>query len=334
LSSLLDRLDPGLRRRLRKRRFPIWCTPMLATLTDEHFSRKGWIFEDKLDGERVLAFRDGSDVRLLSRNRKSCASAYPEIVAAIGAQPLKQFVGDGEVVAFDGSISSFAKLQPRMHVRDPDEARKSGVKVCYCLFDLLYADGHDTTRLPLIARKKLLRTALRFRDPLRFSAHRATHGEKFLAQVCRKGLEGLIAKRADAEYVHRRSTDWLKFKCANEQEFVVGGYSDPKGARVGLGALLLGYYERRRLKFAGEVGTGFSNEVLATLHERLSRLEQREPPFEHDGLPASGVHWVRPRLVAQVAFTEWTREGKLRHPRFKGLRRDKRPAEVVRERPS
>jgi bifunctional non-homologous end joining protein LigD len=334
LSGLFDRVDPQLRRRLRKRRFPQWCAPMLATLTDEHFSREGWIFEDKLDGERVLAFRRDGNVRLLSRNRKSCATAYPEIVDAIRAQPSRNFVVDGEVVAFDGAVSSFAKLQPRMHVRDPDDARRSGIRVCYCLFDLLYADGHDTTRLPLVERKDLLRAALRFREPLRFSAHRATHGEKFLAEACRKGLEGLIAKRADAEYAHRRSTDWLKFKCANEQEFVVGGYSDPKGARVGLGALLLGYYDRRKLRFAGEVGTGFSNEVLERLHERLSRLEQREPPFNEEGLPASGVHWVRPRLVAQVAFTEWTREGKLRHPRFKGLRRDKRPTEVVRERPS
>jgi ATP-dependent DNA ligase len=144
--------------------------------------------------------------------------------------------------------------------------------------------------------------------------------------------EGLIAKCADAEYVHPRSTDWLKFKCSNEQEFVIGGYSDPKGSRVGLGALLLGYYERRKLKYAGEVGTGFSNQMLERLRNQLSRLEQREPPFERDTLPKRGVHWVKPRLVAQVAFTEWTRQGRLRHPRFKGLRRDKRPAEVARER--
>ena len=143
----------------------------------------------------------------------------------------------------------------------------------------------------------------------------------------------MIAKRADAPYVHRRSTDWLKFKCINEQEFVVGGYTDPKGSRIGLGALLLGYYEDGKLKYAGEVGTGFSNEMLKYLHERLSRLERRTPPFEDEALPRrSGVHWVSPRLVVQGAFTEWTPEGRLRHPRFRGLRRDKRPEEVVRER--
>jgi bifunctional non-homologous end joining protein LigD len=304
---------------------------MLATLTDEPFSREGWIFERKLDGERVLAFRRGSRVRLLSRNQKIINTAYPEIAEAIAAQPARDFVVDGEVVAFDGAVSSFAKLQPRMHVRDPKQARASGVKVYYYVFDLLYADGYDATRLPLLERKKLLRAALRYRDPLRFSAHRATRGEAFLAQACSEGLEGLIAKRADGEYVHRRSTDWLKFKCTNEQEFVIGGYSDPKGSRVGFGALLLGYYQRGKLKYAGEVGTGFNRQMLEDLHARLSRLEQGAAPFERDALPGTGVHWVRPRLVAQVAFTEWTREGKLRHPRFKGLRRDKPAREVVRE---
>ena len=252
---------------------------MLATLTEKHFSRKGWIFEHKFDGERMLAFRNGATVRLLSLNRKSYAAAYPEVVEAISAQLLREFVVDGEVVAFDGAVSSFAKLQPRMQVRDAEQARKTGIKVCYCVFDLLYIDGYDTTRLPLTERKKLLRSALRYRELLRFSNHRATHGERFLSEACRKGLEGLIAKRADGEYVHGRSSDWLKFKCANEQEFVVGGYSDPKGARVGFGALLLGYYERGALKYAGEVGTGFSNPMLEQLSRRLSRLESREPRF-------------------------------------------------------
>jgi DNA ligase D-like protein (predicted ligase) len=332
LSSVLDGLAPELRRKLRRRRFPTWCPPMLATLTYKHFSREGWVFEHKLDGERVLAFRHGRDVQLLSRNRKSCAAAYPEVVEAVAAQR-GSFVVDGEVVAFDGSVSSFAKLQRRMQVRDPEQARKTGVEVFYYTFDLLYVDGYDTTQLPLVERKKLLQSALRYADPLRFLEHRATHGEKFLAEACRKGLEGLIAKRADAPYVHRRSTDWLKFKCINEQEFVVGGYTDPKGSRIGLGALLLGYYEDGKLRYAGEVGTGFSNEMLKYLHERLSRLERRTPPFEDEALPRrSGVHWVSPQLVVQVAFTEWTPEGRLRHPRFRGFRRDKRPEEVVRER--
>jgi bifunctional non-homologous end joining protein LigD len=330
---ILEQLQPDLRRRLRRRRHPAWTAPMLATLVDEPFSREGWIFERKLDGERVLAFRNGARVRLLSRNRKIVNNAYPEIAEAIAAQPATDFVFDGEVVAFDGAVSSFAKLQPRMQVRDPEQARRSGVKVFYYVFDLLYVDGHDTTRLPLLERKRLLRAALRYRDPLRLSAHRTTRGEAFLAQACRKGLEGLIAKRADAEYMHRRSTDWLKFKCTAEQELVIGGYSDPKGTRVGFGALLLGYYEGGKLKYAGEVGTGFNRQTLETLHRRLLRLERAEPPFERDALPQSSVHWVRPSLVAEVAFTEWTREGKLRHPRFKGLRRDKRARDVVRERP-
>jgi bifunctional non-homologous end joining protein LigD len=215
--SPLSRLSPALRQRLRRRPFPRWSAPMLATLTDEPFSRKGWIFEDKLDGQRIPAFRHRESVRLLSRNGNSYAGAYPEIMNAMRAQPQRDFVVDGEVVALDGAISSFARLQPRMQIRDPEKARKSGVKIRYCVFDLLYLDGHDTTRVPLIERKKLLRAALQYRAPLRFSTHRATHGEAFLSAACRKGLEGLIAKRADAEYVHGRSANWLKFKCSNEQ---------------------------------------------------------------------------------------------------------------------
>jgi DNA ligase D-like protein (predicted ligase) len=306
---------------------------MLATLTDRPFSREGWIFERKLDGERVLAFRRGSEVRLLSRNRKPIDAAYPEIAEAIASGDLHDEVLDGEVVAIAGGATSFAALQPRMQVRSAEQSRRSGVKVYYYVFDLLHLDGYDTTLLPLLDRKRLLRDAIASRGPIRFTTHRATNGAVFFAEACEKGWEGLIAKRADAPYQHRRSTDWLKFKCAREQEFVVGGFTDPKGSRVGFGALLLGYYDSGRLRYAGDVGTGFDREMLSQLHERLSRLEQDRAAFERDGPPRSGVHWVRPELVVQVAFTEWTRDGKLRHPRFKGVRRDKRARDVVREVP-
>jgi bifunctional non-homologous end joining protein LigD len=331
MSSPLDELPPGERNLLRREAFPEWVAPMLATLTDESFSRRGWIFERKLDGERVLAFRRRGQATLLSRNRKSLDAAYPEIAEAIGARALGDVVIDGEVVAFDGSVTSFAALQPRMQVRNAAEARRSGVRIFYYLFDLLHLDGFDTTRVPLFQRKKLLRAALLWDDPIRFTMHRSTRGIEYFAEACDKGWEGLIAKRADAEYQHRRSTDWLKFKCTRAQEFVIGGYTDPKGSRVGFGALLLGYYDGGKLRYAGDVGTGFSRQTLSELHEQLSRLEQDGAPFEHDRLPRSGVHWVRPRLVAQVAFTEWTRDGRLRHPRFQGMRRDTSPREVLRE---
>jgi DNA ligase D-like protein (predicted ligase) len=311
---------------------PGWLPPMLATLKAAPFSARGWVFERKLDGERVLGYRVGSRVQLLTRNQELVNDAYPEIAEALGRQR-HELVVDGEVVAFEGTATSFSALQRRMQVRDPWAARMTGVRVFYYLFDLLWIDGELVTDRRLLERKRLLKQAVTFSGPLRFSVHQATNGERFLAEACDKGWEGIIAKRADGAYVHRRSQDWLKLKCVNEQEFVIGGYTDPKGTRKGLGALLLGYYEGGRLKFAGEVGTGFDNRMLADLVERLGSLEQSQPPFDANGLPRRGVHWVRPQLVAQVGFTEWTRDGKLRHPRFRGLRRDKRATDVVREVP-
>jgi bifunctional non-homologous end joining protein LigD len=308
---------------------------MLAVLTEERFSSEQWIFERKLDGERCLAFRDGDDVRLLSRTRKRLNETYPEIVDALVAQTREHFVVDGELVAFEGAQTSFARLQQRMQLRDPERARRSAVRVFYYLFDLLHLDGRDVTALPLRERKALLRRALSFADPLRHLAHRNADGERFYQEACRKGWEGLIAKRADSPYQHVRSRDWLKFKCVNEQEFVVGGYTNPGGKRIGFGALLVGYYDARgRLRYAGKVGTGYSDAVLRDLGGRLARFEQEEPPFAADRLPRSAVHWVRPELVAQIGFTELTGDGKLRHPRFLGLRRDKPPREVVLERPA
>jgi DNA ligase D-like protein (predicted ligase) len=306
---------------------------MLATLTGRRFSDPGWVFEAKFDGERCLAFRDGSQVRLRSRNRKRLDDRYPELVAALAAQEADDFVVDGEIVAFQGGRSSFARLQRRMQLRDPDQARRSGVAVYLYLFDVLHAAGYDLTGLELRQRKAVLRRLLAFHDPLRFTPHRNADGEAYWRQACRKGWEGVIAKRADAPYAPGRSGDWLKFKCVNQQELVIGGYTDPKGSRHGLGALLLGYYRGDELVFAGKVGTGFDQELLGRLRRRLGPLEQNRPPFSVGRLPRAGVHWVRPELVAQIGFSEWTSDGQLRHPRFLGLRDDKRPREVVRERP-
>jgi bifunctional non-homologous end joining protein LigD len=183
----------------------------------------------------------------------------------------------------------------------------------------------------LIWRKRLLRNTFHFTDPLRFTTHRVKDGEAAFRTACERGDEGVIAKRADAPYERRRSTNWLKLKCARDQEFVVGGYTAPKGSRVGLGALLLGYYDDSDLVYAGKVGTGFDDATLRSLHERLSRIEQSRPPFTSGLVREPGARWAKPQLVAQVGFTEWTRDGKLRHPRYIGLRTDKKPAEVVRE---
>lgn len=330
----LASLPDGARRKLRRRSHPDWVQPMLATLTDEPFSDEAWIYEPKLDGVRCLGFRDGDRVRLLSRNRKSQNAYYPELVEALAAQPLRDFVVDGEVVAFQGRVTSFSRLQQRMKISDPDETLRSIVPVIYYLFDIVHLDGHDSTRLGLLERKALLEETLRFEDPLRFSTHRRGEGEAYLAEACRKGWEGLIAKRADSVYVQRRSTDWLKLKCVARQELVVGGWTEPRGGRIGLGALLVGVYDDGELRYAGKVGTGFDDETLADLVRRLSSIERKTPPFaDPDGIPRKGVHWVSPKVVVEVGFTEWTSDGKLRHPRFQGLRRDKDPKEVVRERP-
>lgn len=309
---------------------PRWTGPMLAVLADEPFSDPGWIFERKLDGVRCLAFRHGDELRLLSRNRKQLNGTYPELVDALGAQHRPDFVVDGEVVAFDGKQTSFARLQQRLGISDPEQARASGVAVFYYLFDVLHIDGHDTTGMPQRERKALLHEAIGFEDPLRFLPHRNADGKRFYEQACHDGWEGLIAKRADAPYRHTRSRDWLKLKCVSEQEFVIGGYTDPNGSRVGFGALLLGYHdEDGRLRYAGKVGTGYNDRMLRELRQQLDAIEDDRSPFDADEpRQGRGVHWVRPQMVAQIGFTELTTDRKLRHPRFLGLRDDK-PAEAV-----
>jgi DNA ligase D-like protein (predicted ligase) len=292
---------------------PDWEEPMLATLTERRFSDPAWIYERKLDGVRCLAFRAGGRVRLLTRNRLDAES----LAGQAGA-----FVVDGEFVAFRGGQTSFQLLQ-----------RREGARLFYYVFDVLHADGFDTTRLELRHRKALLRRLLRYEGSLRFTSHRTRNGETYWREACGKGWEGVIAKRASSPYAHGRSPDWLKFKCVNEQELVIGGFTDPQGSRRFFGALLLGYYQDGELRYAGKVGTGFDDRLLADLYRRMKPLQRPTPPFTAEHLPRKGVHWVEPKLVAQAGFSEWTRDGQLRHPRFLGLRQDKAAREVVRERP-
>jgi bifunctional non-homologous end joining protein LigD len=314
---------------------PRWLDPELATLTGDRFSDPAWIYERKFDGERCLAFRDGDELRLLTRNQQQVTSTYPEIAEALAGQHAADFIVDGEVVAFDGEETSFHQLQQRLGVRDPDPALRAKVPVYIYIFDVLWAGG-DVRSRPLLERKAVLHDLLSFGGPLRYTEHRDTDGEAYFREACQLGWEGLIAKRADAPYRAGRNRDWLKFKCLNGQEFVIGGYTDPQRSRVGFGALLLGYYSADgKLHYAGKVGTGFDRRTLTSLHATLAADERPEPSFEPvRALPRSGVHWVQPRLVAQVGFSEWTPDGELRQPRYQGLRRDKDPADVVRETPS
>jgi bifunctional non-homologous end joining protein LigD len=316
-----------------KSAFPLWIEPMRATLTDDRFSSMDWLFEPKLDGERCLTFRNGKEIRLSSANRQPLNIPYPEIVAAVRAQKAGQFVLDGEVVAFTGSRTDFALLQQRMHINDPKLARSSPVKIFYYVFDLLFLNGKDLRASPLLERKALLQKNIKFIQPMVYMTHLSGNGEEYYAQACRQGWEGLIAKHENSRYAAGRSREWLKFKCVLEQEFVIGGYSDPEGARPGFGALLLGYYENKKLRYAGKVGTGYSQDTLDRLTRQLSQLQVPRAPFADADISPRGVHWVRPKLVAQIGFAEWTPEGKLRQGRFMGLRRDKAPEKVVRERP-
>jgi ATP-dependent DNA ligase len=279
---------------------PAWLEPMAATLTQERFSGGDWLFERKFDGIRLLAYKRGRDVQLLSRNR--LPQHLPDLSAAIARLPVDEVILDGEMT-WDGRS--------------------------YHIFDILWLDGRDTTALPLEERHALLQ-----RLPLKRPLQRVVllDGDKPWEQACRDGWEGVIAKRRGSPYEHRRSKHWLKMKCEASQELVVGGYTDPQGARVGLGALLVGYFEDEDFVFAGKVGTGFDTKLLLELRRRFDTIEVATPPFtKGTGLPRVRAHWVRPEVVVQVSFIEWTVHGKLRHPRLIGVRYDKNAREVTRE---
>ena len=327
MDTIFDILPEGSRENLREKDQPRWTEPMLATLTDESFSREDWIFERKLDGERCLAFKKGSEVRLMSRNKKNMNHQYPEIREAIQQQEY-DFIVDGEIVAFEGDVTSFARLQPRMHTDDPD----LDVKVYDYVFDIIYLEGHDLAGVELRHRKALLKEALDFdHGNLRYATHRNREGEKYLEEACNKGWEGLIAKDGSSRYVHGRSKKWLKFKCENQQELVICGYTDPQGSRKHFGALIVGYYENGKLKHAGKVGTGYDEETLKKVHEKMKPLEKEEAPFDDEDPGYRDAHWLKPELVGEFRFTEWTEDHRLRHPSFLGLRDDKQATDVRKE---
>jgi ATP-dependent DNA ligase len=265
---------------------------MAATLTAERFTAPSWSFERKLDGIRLLAYKNGPDVRLWSRNRLPLNDAYPAVVLGIDALPIASVILDGEATGAWG-------LQG-----DAD----------YHVFDVLWIDGRNVTTLPLDERRAIL-GQIPFRMPIARVV--PLEGDAPWEHACREGWEGVIAKRRDAPYEHRRSRHWLKMKCEVSQKFVVGGFTDPQGSRVGLGALLVGHFEQREFLFAGKVGTGLDTNLLLSLRARLDALLVPEPPFTNGvGLPRTQVHWVRPHIAVEVAFAEWTAHGKLRHPRL------------------
>jgi DNA ligase D-like protein (predicted ligase) len=285
-------------------RLPDWLVPMAATLTQERFTGPEWIFERKLDGIRLLAYKDGAEVRLWSRNRLPLTDGYPSIAAAVARLPLATAILDGEATGAGGRPG----------------------RLDYHVFDILWADGEDLTAEPLEARRARL-AALPFAPPLRRVD--ALDDERPWERACREGWEGVIAKRRGSRYEHRRSREWLKMKCEATGHFVVGGFTDPQGSRVGLGALLVGYYDAGDLVFAGRIGTGFDTAMLVDLRRRLDALEIPASPFTRaTGLPRVRTHWVRPEVVIRAAFIEWTVHEKLRHPRLLAIDLDL-PAEAA-----
>lgn len=278
-----------------------------------------------------MAFKKDNKVVLKSRNNKKLNQSYPIIEQELQKQSADNFIIDGEVAAFSGNVSDFARLQARMHIKDRQEALKSRVAVYYYVFDLIYYDQYELSALPLRKRKSLLKKIIRFKKHLRYTVHRTKKTEKYYQQACKKGWEGLIVKKAGSAYEYKRSSDWLKFKCVREQELVIGGYTHPQGERKGFGSLLVGYYENHKLKYAGKVGTGFDEETLKDLSRKMNKLKIDYNPFDSQEAGDQDVNFIKPNLVCQVGFTEWTGGNRLRHPRFFGLRRDKQAEKVKKE---
>jgi bifunctional non-homologous end joining protein LigD len=319
----------------KKAPFPKEVSPQLATLVKEVPAGEDWIHEIKYDGYRLLAMIDGGKVRLMTRNGKDWTGKFPSVAKAFAALTADQAVIDGELVVVkpDGK-TDFQALQ---------NALKNGKNVNLQLyaFDLIYLDGHDLSRTPLLERKEALAALLSSANvpmdsPLHFSDHIVGQGGAVYRNACDQGLEGIISKKANSSYHQSRTKDWVKVKCLRRQEFVIAGFTDPGGSRKGFGALVLGVHnEDGELVYAGRVGTGFNDASLKDIHSRLKKIERKTSAFAEPptGADAKGVHWVEPRLLAEVEFTEWTQDGILRHPSFQGLREDKPPEEIVREKP-
>jgi bifunctional non-homologous end joining protein LigD len=298
--------------------------PMLATLTDAPFDDAGWVFEDKFDGFRMIAEIKNGKVALYSRNGKIISQSYVEVARALEGVKADAVI-DGELVAIgkDG-VSHFQLLQ---------NALRHEAKLLYCAFDLMFVDGEDLRKQPLLVRKERLKAILPRDKLIAFSRHRKTSGTKFFAEAERKGLEGIMAKRADSPYASGgRTADWLKIKTAKRQEVVIAGFTAPRRTRPFFGALVLAVRENDAWRYIGHVGTGFSHQTLETLHAKLSKLKAASSPFPAKVKDEGVTTWVRPCLVAEVKFAEWTSKGELRQPVYLGLRADKPAKDVVRER--
>jgi len=304
-------VSPGIMEKV-----PFRAAPMLATLVDTPFARTNWVFEEKYDGVRILAYKEGEKVTLISRNAIDRTARYPAIAAAVGRLRPRTLALDGEVIVRDGKgVSRFQLLQQGKG--NPE----------YAVFDCLYADEEDLRNKALAERRAVLEKTMKNAAPLILAKRLDADGIKAFAIATKRGMEGVLAKDSASSYVAGRSKAWLKVKTHEEEEFVIGGYTEPTGARSHFGALLLGSFAGKRLRYAGKVGTGFTEESLESLYGKMKKLAQTKSPFAED-VRERGATFVTPKLVAQISFTEWTKEGKLRHPVFLGLRDDKSAGEV------
>jgi bifunctional non-homologous end joining protein LigD len=316
---------PPRRRSVKREPVPHPKSLMLATLVAEPFDDPDWLFEVKWDGYRALCTIDEKTFSLVSRNGLDMLQRFPGLQELAGAFASLPVVVDGEIVSLDSKgRSAFQRLQ---------ESQKKPAGLTYVAFDLLYADGSDLRSTPLEERKALLQRLVRDDSNVLYSKHVVGEGVALFESACKQHLEGIIGKKRDSTYQERRSRDWVKIKTGYEQEFVVGGWTEPKGSRKGFGALLVGAYQGKSLRFVGSVGTGFTEKLLRQLYERLRSIERKTSPFSNDVIANAPKHWVSPELVAEVRFSEWTRDGYLRQPAFLGLRTDKSARDVVAEIP-
>lgn len=335
MDNILKSLPEEIKEKLKKTTIPEDINPMLATLTEKYFSNPNWIYEKKWDGYRILAYKSNNQVTLLSRRHKDYSDRYHLITEELKKQKASNFILDGEVVAYVKDETKFSLLQQRDML-----PKDITISLKYHIFDILYLDDYDTTKVKLINRKNILEQAIKFNDILLNTTYIEKDGIEFYNKACSLGWEGIIAKNKNSLYINKRSKNWLKFKCNKQQEFIIVGYTDPEGSRIGFGSLLLGYYQnsdksRNKLKYAGKVGTGFNDQLLRVLSKKLKNIEI--PKTESDiksEIKDLNVHFVKPLLVGEIKFTEWTEHGKLRHPSFLGLRENKDPKKVIREIPN
>ncbi len=324
IATAVAHLCPGAR----AARMPSIVHPMLATLVDDPFSNPEWIFETKWDGFRAVCFIQNSNARFVSRNQLDMTHQYPELVEVGKQVGAREAILDGEIVALDrDGMPRFQLLQPRVGRKKKSdiEALLGKAKIVYFAFDLLYVDGYDLMSCSVVERKAALEKILRPASFIKFSEHIAGEGEAFFVQIEKFRLEGMMAKRAASHYLQRRSSDWLKVKTVKRSEVVVAGYTAPRGSRSHFGALVVGLYRDKKLHYVAHVGGGFNQKTLAGIYKLMQPLKMKKSPFVDPPKTNEPVQWLRPKLVAEVKFSEWTADGHLRHPVFVGLREDKRP---------